>query len=158
MNYSYDAGLTISIWASAVVGVAAFGTRALILVLQGQKQEAYDAVGVLLSLLAASVMGLSLFCLTYTVVNPVVQLDQLSASWFRDELSTGVLTLRVASLLVGGKAFLCATQFLVVEDVMLFGTRYFERSSKHFEELSRLSTFIDDFPKTSSTCPNMVCT
>jgi hypothetical protein len=158
MNYSYDVGLNLSIWVSAIVGVVALGTGALILVLKGRRQEAYDPFYLLVSLLAASVISLSLFCMIYAAVNPLMQLDKLSASWFRDELTTGALTLRVASFLVGGKALVCAAQFLFVEVGELFSTRCFERPSKHFEVLNDCPNLLTILAKTSSTCPNMVCT
>jgi hypothetical protein len=106
-----------------------------VLVSGGAVAVFFAVIGILFSAIA----GLVVFCASFTILNPLLQVQQLALrripTLIEQELSNGVFGLRIASLFICYRTLAYMAQIVLVEELRYFDERFFDRASNKYPEL-----------------------
>jgi len=124
LDYSYKVGISSSVWiATITAGVTCAGVLYYLYVVRGQTRSHPILVDLILGVFVSSFfaysMGFAALCVSYSILNPLLQLGKLLgpegsfSSFITNESSTGALGLRISSATMGYAVIIALTRLFL---------------------------------------------
>jgi hypothetical protein len=153
VDYSYQVGLTASIWVGGILAVIVFFITVVLVINVTKPQSVREYLLATVTFVAfgalyAIITGLVVFCAAFTILNLGLQYEQLAPTlipaFIERELSNGVFALRITSLFICYRSLAYIAQLIWVYALHYHDSvedkrrrRFFDRASTEYPELDR---------------------